>query len=284
MTPRQARLGVDVFTGAVIVSVGLAMAGLTWRLAGYSGVGPAVAPVLSGSSSSIDIKPVIALAPFGSAVTTPAQGGDGPIRLRAIFLAVPASASTVLIAGADGKVVSYGLGQSVGGGVIEAIQAEQILLRMPGGARTIGFNPEGLAAAAPNALSSQGKAQPSGEGSASVMQPGQAGSAALSGVDAIRALIPPELRGKTAPAQNALPNAQAPPSAGTSGYVVGASVDPAILAAGVKPGDVIESVNGAPVSAGVNQRGLIAQALAAGSARLVILRGGQRVSLTVPVR
>ncbi len=284
MTPRQARrrldLGADIFTGLVIASIGLELAHLTWRLVGYSGVGPAVAPAVPALSRGIDIRPVIALAPFGSAAAAPATTGAGPIRLRAIFLAVPAAASTVLIASADGKVASYSLGQSVGDGVIETIEPEQIVLRTAGGTRTMALTqvaaPPGVLVAsdggppaknAPPAGSSQGPARASGSSS---------------GADAVRALIPPEFQG--AAAAPPPPTSARATSPGAMGYVVGASPDPAILAAGIRPGDVIERVNGQPVNAGSNQRTLIAQAAASGSARLDIVRDGQRLSLTVPVR
>ncbi|MEO6092052.1 MAG: signaling protein [Novosphingobium sp.] len=281
MTPRQARLGVDIFTGAVIASVALALASLTWRLAGYSGVAPAVAPALIGGGQQADIRPVLALAPFGSAVSAATPGSDGAVRLRAIFLAIPVEASTVLLAGAgaDGKVTQYGLGQAVGGGVIEAIQAEQIVLRTPSGPRTIGFGPDGGTPVAPTPGSVANVPAPSAATGVSTAQP-------PSGIAEVRALIPAQMQGGNVPA-NVATAISAPPLTArvpvSSGYLVGASPGSAILAAGVRPGDVIERVNGVPVTAGTNERDLIAQATAAGSARLEILRGGRRVSLTVPV-
>ena len=278
MSPRQARLGVDIFTGAVVASVAFALAGLSWRLAGYHGMGPAAAPVAPGNSALADIRPVLALAPFGTAMVPAGEGGDGSIRLRAIFLAVPAEASVVLIAGADGKVASYGLGQAVAGGLIEAIQAEQIVVRTATGQRTIGFNPDSSGGA--NALA----------GGTTPPQPSTAGASAPplppTGIDAIRALIPREALGRAsspsvAPAP---PPPQPGAGPGAGGYRVGSAPAPAMLAAGLRPGDVIERVNGAAVGADADPREVMARAAASGVARVEILRNGQRVFLSVPVR
>ena len=278
MNPRQARLGVDIFTGAVVASVAFALAGLSWRLAGYHGIGPAAAPVAPGNSVLADIRPVLALAPFGTAMTAAGEGGDGSIQLRAIFLAVPAEASVVLIAGADGKVASYGLGQAVAGGLIEAIQAEQIVLRTSNGQRTIGFNPD--SSIGKNAMA----------GGTTSPQPPSAGASApalpASGIDAIRALIPREAQGRASPATvaPAPPPPQPGAGPGAGGYRVGLAPAPAMLAAGIRPGDVIERVNGAAVGADADPREVMARAAAAGVARVEILRDGQRVSLSVPMR
>ena len=247
MTPRQARLGVDIFTGLVIASVGLALASLTWRLQGHSGIGPAAAPVASSAGEPADIRPLIALAPFGSALSVAADGSDMAIRLRAVFLASPSEASVALIAGADGKVASYGIGQAVGGGVIEAIMAEQIVLRLPSGLRAIGFDPQ---------------AGPSQTGAPDAASAGRFATAA--------------------------PHLSPPPAGGAaqiaSGIRVGAAPPAALIAAGIRPGDVIERVNGTAVNAATSERDLIARTVAAGSARVELLRDGQRVSLTVTAR
>jgi general secretion pathway protein C len=259
MTPRQAKLGVDVFTGAVIVSVAFALAGLTWRLQGEPGIGPSAAPVVPGRAATSDIGPLIALAPFGVPVAVAnADGNSGGVILKGIFLARPADSSIVLIATADGKVSSYGVGSAVGGGVIESIEAEQISLRTPTGLQTIGFNPVA------------GPAQPANGTTAPASGTAQASPSPqpVFGVDAVRALIPPSAQGRPAPP----PPAPAPLSGG-----------PALAAAGIRPGDVIQQVNGRPVQAGTNERELMASAIAAGSARVEIIRDGQRMTLTVPV-
>ena len=81
-----------------------------------------------------------------------------------------------------------------------------------------------------------------------------------------------------------MPPPQVGAGPGTTGYRVGSASAPALLAAGIRPGDVIERVNGAAVGADADPREIMARAAAAGVARVEILRNGQRVSLSVPVR
>lgn len=277
MTPRQARLGADVFTGAVIVSVALALAGLTWRLQGEPGIGPSAAPVAPGRGPAGDIRPLIALAPFGNPVAVADAGtGNGAVILKGIFLAQPVESSVVLIAGADGKVASYGIGSAIGGGVIETVEAEQITLRMPSGVQVIGFNP---VAAAGTATSITGSA-PAAPGRLNPPAPQP-----VIGAEAVRALIPNSVQGISPPPppSNAAPPVSLAPAA-ASGMRVGSSLPPALAAAGIRSGDVIQQVNGRAVDSASNERDLMASAVAAGSARVELLRDGRRMSLTIPVR
>lgn len=278
MTPRQARLGVDVFTGTVIASVALALAGLTWRLQGEPGVGPTAAPVSPGRGLTSDIRPLLALAPFGTVVTVASPtGGEGSVTLKGIFLARPMAASVVLLATADGKVASYGIGSAVGGGVIETIDAEQITLRTAGGVQVIGFTPisGAVAASTPAAFNASTFAPPS----AAPVQP-------VLGVDAVRALIPSSAQGlprsTPPPTPPPLPPVSVAPR--QSGLTIGAAPPPALAAAGIRPGDVIQRVNGRTVNSGTNERELMSSALNSGTARVELLRNGQRVLLTIPVQ
>lgn len=230
MTPRQARLGVDVFTGAIIASVAVALATLTWRLSGEPGIGPAAAPVSPGQAAASDIGPLIALAPFGTPIAaTGVVANDGAIQLKGIFLASPIEASVVLLATADGQVASYTIGAPVGGGVIETIEAEQITLRTPTGVQVIGFNPQNAmaAAGAPNRAADPGAVAAAAIGAAAAvagLNSGVAPAGALpqaspptnqvsrrpvSGAEAVRALIPQSAQGRTPPSQPA-------PSAGST--------------------------------------------------------------------
>ncbi len=260
MTPRQARIGVDVYTVTVIVSVAVALAGLTWRLTGDAGDSPAAAPVVARRDTN-DITRLIALAPFGTVMAEPAAGGgDGAIKLKAIFMSVPAESSVVLIAGGDGKVVSYGIGAAVGGGVIESIQAEQIVLRTASGPKIVAlFPPIGLAAVA-------------------------------TGTNTVPVIVVPA---PTTTVVTVVPGAAAPPPApqppvpasapATTGYRVGPSLSPQLLSTGLQAGDLIERVNGTPVSSNTNEREIFARAKAAGVAEIVLMRGGRQVTLSVPI-
>jgi general secretion pathway protein C len=281
MTPRQARLGVDVFTGAVIASVAIALAGLSWRIAGDPGTGPAVSPPATAGGGPVDLAPIIALAPFGSAVAADAGTAGQAMELRGILLANPIEASSVLIAFNNGPVSAFRIGQPVGGGTIETVAIDHVMLRTADGLQKLTFPERPSGAAAPTATASVG-APP---------------AAVAPGVAAIRALIPEAVRGTPQPGASAAP----PPAANSSGaspfldslgatatpdggYRVGASASPAMQAAGLRPGDVIDRVNGSKLGNGAQDQQLITSAMASGSARIEVMRNGQRVTLSVPLR
>ena len=68
------------------------------------------------------------------------------------------------------------------------------------------------------------------------------------------------------------------------GYrVSGAGAESPLLQAGLKPGDVVMSVNGQPVGNAMNDSGLVDQALAAGRVRVEVQRADRRFFLTVPI-
>jgi general secretion pathway protein C len=250
MSPRQVRLGIDVFTGLVVASVGVALAGLTWRLAGYSGAQPVAAAMTGATGDRVDIGGLLALAPFGNAEATSDAARDGSLHLKGILLAVPASQSTALIAGADGKVASYGNGAALGGGVVVAIEADQVIVRTASGLQTIGFgtHPAGPPPVTPGTV---------GKG-AGFLAVGAAAAAPGAGV--------------------------APPA---QGIRIDSTAPPALLAAGLQPGDIVVQVNGAPVAAGMSPdmaaRDLAAAALHGGSAQVVVLRNGAPVSLRLAI-
>nr|WP_269748159.1 type II secretion system protein N [Alteripontixanthobacter muriae] len=136
---------IDIFTAAVVISVALALAALTWRLQGYSAVPPVAAPSQSVTSSAADAAAVSALAPFGRSTGNAAVVGSGDVTLRAIFAAVPAAASVTLIAGPEGKVVPYAIGELTPAGVVEAIEPERVLLRSGSGLQVLSFDPAAAA-------------------------------------------------------------------------------------------------------------------------------------------
>ncbi len=136
------RLAVDLFAVAVVVSVALASGGLIARLAGYTGETPVAVPAVRHVAAPPDVDGLVALAPFGTALSGVQTPGGGPLRLKGILLAIPASASTALIAGPDGKVASYAVGAPINGGTVDAIGPDTVVVRMPGGLQTLAFAPD----------------------------------------------------------------------------------------------------------------------------------------------
>lgn len=197
MTERQVRLAVDLFTGAVVVSVAAALAGLTWRLTGDPGTSLGAAPV-TVPAPEVDLAPVIASAPFGSPVAQ-APTASGSLQLRGILFAHPESASTALIAINGGPAKGYRTGEPVGRAVIDLVAIDHVVLRGRGAQTLFLPGAEGRSTATTTvaAMSALPPAKPAAE---------------AEGIAAIRALIPVEVRGDPPqqPAAAVSPD-QAPP-------------------------------------------------------------------------
>lgn len=281
MSLSRMRLALDMFTLLVVASVSVALAGLTWRITGYDDGRSEVAIVTTSTTPTlVDLASILAFAPFGSAAGPTAASGTVSslgLSLRGIVLAVPRSASTALIAASDGVVNAYAVGQSVAGGAtIDTIAIDSVTLRTAAGVEVLAF-PDPTTGPA---------------GAAASTSPGAA---------AVRALIPQSVQGlpPPAPAPPAAPPI-APPamasanpaavlgglgvSADPSGYRVNATPSPQLLAAGLRPGDVVERVNGVAPAELQSNPGALAGAVASGRAQVEVLRDGQRLTLSVPLR
>lgn len=252
MTPRQARIGVDLFTFAVVASVGVALAGLTWRLLGDPGTRFNARPVAARPAAAVDIAPLIALAPFGAAPAIVAQASNQPLTLRGIILARPRAASSALIALGDAAPVAVYAGQAIGAATIESIEIDHVVL-LSGGARSILAFPHPSGGA------------PAASSSAPAAPPPQAAPPPASPADGTMLL-------------------------GTLGAVpsgAGLSVsnpNAAMRMAGLQPGDQIVAINGAPANEVARNPALLQPVLAAGTARIDVVRAGQKLTLSVPVR
>lgn len=258
LTPRQTRTALDLLTGAMVVSVAAALAGLTWRIAGHAGTGAITVPSgRSGPAVAPDMAPAIALAPFGKpAVVDAPQPTSLPLELKGIVAAIPAELSTAFIAVSGAPATGFRVGQQVEGATIAAIQRDRVLFDNGGRREFLAFpdprlSPEQRQAAA---AAPAGQAPPPGAGPG--IQP------------------PPELPGNSAAALQKLGATQTP-----DGFRIGANGPP-----GMQPGDVITSVNGTQMTDTQAANAAFAAAQAAGSAQIQILRDGRRISLTVPLR
>lgn len=258
-------MGVDIFTMLVVGSVGVALAGLTWRLMGDPGTRFGATPVAARRSAPIDIGPLIALAPFGAAPA--AAGGtavatDQALTLRGILLADPRAASSALISLGDAAPIAFYVGQAVGTSTIESIEIDHIVL-VNGGARSILGFPSAARSGAPDDAGAEAQVAAGQNAAAAPAAPAPA-------------LAPP------APdAAGVLRNLGATPSG--TGLAVGKPSEPMRMA-GLQPGDQIVAINGAPASDVMRNPALLDAAIANGSARVDVIREGQRVILSVPVR
>ncbi len=258
LTPRQTRTALDLLTGAMVVSVAVALAGLTWRIAGHAGTGAITVPSgRSGPAVAPDMAPAIALAPFGKPVVVDApQPTTLPLELKGIVAAIPADLSTAFIAVSGAPPTAFRVGQAVNGATIAAIQRDRVLFDNGGRREFLAFPDPSLS---PEQRQAAAAAPPQGAPPAAGTSP---------------APPPPPLPGNSAAALQKL---GATPTA--EGFRIGSNGPP-----GMQAGDVITSVNGTALTDTQAANAAFAAAQASGSAQVQILRDGRRITLTVPMR
>lgn len=251
LSPRHARTALDIATAAVVVSVAIALAGLTWRIAGHAGTGAVTVP--SGArpvAQMADITPALAFAPFGKgAITDASQPTALPLKLKGVFAASPAELSVAYIEVGGAPAKAFRIGEAAGGGTIEGILRDRVLLRVNGRIEFLAFPDPTLTA--------------DQQADAAAPPQGQSPTAATP--------TPP-------PSATAAAIANLAPAPG-GGLQVGAAPPP-----GLRQGDIITSVNGRPIVSQASAASALAAAQSSGSAQIQITRDGKPVTLTVPTR
>lgn len=267
LTPRQARTALDIFTGLVVISIAVALAGLTWRLAGHAGTGAITVPSgRSGPAVAPDIAPALALAPFGKTLAADAaQATSLPLELKGVIATIPAELSTAFIAANGQAATPFHIGEAVGGATIQSILRDRVILSVNGRSEFLAFPDPTLSPEQRQAAQNQAAQATTPQPGAPAMAPGTGGGP------------PPPAAPPAAAAAGILQRFDATPVSG--GYRIGDSGPPGMVA-----GDVIQSVNGTPLSDPSAANAAFASAQASGTAQIQILRDGKRLTLTVPLR
>lgn len=265
MTPRQIDLAVGLVAVFVVASVAVALAQVTWRLAGADDGRTRVAAIAAAPPAPpLDLSPITRFAPFGTAVAAPGVAGDPSalgLQLKGIMLARPQSASSALIAAASGPAKAFAVGDTLpGGAILDTIEYDLVVLRVNGQLQTLAFptKPGGGTAA------TAGPATPIGP------QP-QLGNPAPVEAYRARAADPESLL-------NTLGAAATP-----DGYRIGATPSDDMRRAGLQPGDIVEKVNGQAVGDPAHDRALFDQAVIAGTVRVEVVRDGKRIAMSFPL-
>ncbi len=292
---RAGELAVRATGLVVVVSLAFALAGLTWRLVGWDDgrdsvpVAETLPSLGTSGGPDPDVARIVGLAPFGGGA-----GGSGlpastlGLVLKGILLAYPAEASSALIASADGAAVAYGVGASVAGNaIIESIEIDRVILKVGDRRELLGF-PEPVAGVAPAPTTTAGAG-------ITITTPGQPAAPAQSPEAAAALASSSPIATAAAAAQAARP-AQAPQTVPTpstaslgveataSGYRIGPNPSPELTRFGLRPGDVIETLNGQAVGSVASDRQLFERAVQSGGARVEVVRDGRRLTLTFPLR
>jgi len=271
----------------VVVSVALALAALTWRLTGWNDGRASVhvaasLPPLSGSGGDADVTRILALAPFGGGLDNAGlpESALGLI-LKGVVMSASPSASRALISTGEAPAQAYAVGQApAGNAVIEAIESYRVILR-------VGDRREALSFPKAAGMTVTGGSPPP-----SVVAPAPPPTG--TSPEAAAALA------SAAPIATAQPSAVAAPAPATTspapslssmgvttssqGYRVGPAPSAELRRFGLRPGDVIASLNGEPVGDVAGDRQLFERAVASGGARVEVIRDGRRVTLSFPLR
>lgn len=283
-----------------VVSIGWALAHLTWRLVGWDDGRTEVAvaatlPPLAPGGGDQDVKAIVALAPFGGGAGSNLSPDGLPasslgLILKGVLMAFPAEASTALIAPAEGQpAMAYAVGQAVvGNAIIEAIEIDRVIINN-GGAREVLAFPD----LTPNTPAQPGAVTP---GATPIPPPPGQPQPTAAGQTALAAASPVATAQAQSQAQGQAVRPTAPLTASpaalgslgvaaeSGGYRVGANPAPELTRAGLRAGDVIAALNGQAIGPGTDERTLIQRAMQAGNARVDIIRDGRRMTVTVPLR
>lgn len=247
---------VDWLAAAAIVSVAFALAGLVWRIAGHAGTGAITVPSEARTRAvTVDTGPAVAWAPFGSPTAADATSPTGiQAVLKGVVFARPAELSVAFVGVGSEPAKPYKVGDALAGAQVTEIRRDRIILNNGGRLEYLAF-PDPFGQATPT--------------------PGQPAPAPVIGQTAPAPAAP-----SVAPppsAQAVLSRLNATPVAG--GYAIGANPPP-----GMRPGDVIQSVNGAAMTDQSAVNAAIASAAASGQAQVTILRDGKPTTVSIPIR
>lgn len=282
---RRISVALTVLTAVVVASVAAGVAGLTWRLAGLNDGRDrvALATTIPDSSVSVDVSPILSLAPFGGAASDVQTSASGMI-LKAVFMAYPAEASSALIAVGEAPALAVRSGQTLSGGaIVQSIGLDHVVLLVGGQSERLEFpkpfDPSG-AAVTPGPASPAVSLAPA---SAPIGVPTSRPATTTAGASGMVLSVVEQYRQRLAGNPQAVAS-QLDVTATSSGFRVGDNPPPQLRAAGLQPGDVVESVNNRPVGGLGDASTVLDQAITSGGARVEVLRNGRRVTFSFPLR
>lgn len=262
------------------VSVGLAAGPLPWRLAGESGLPrPPPAGAERAAAEPVSLDPILSLGPFGRVVNEAApapaaEETDLGLTLHGVVISATPDLSSAIISSEAQPARTYRVGQTiVAEAVLVEVHGEQVVLDVGGRRETLSF-PESRSARPRDRGVSALQALVHGQSSAA-----PAAAAAATDPEAIIARYRERI---TANPQQVLDGLGL--VATEAGYEIGGDAPASVRRAGLQPGDVVAKVNGQQVGEVESDRRLFDEVAASGRARLEVLRGGQRIVMSFPLR
>jgi len=263
-------------------SFGVAAGPVAWRLTGDSGqtAGPVTASPVSAAPAAetdrLDLSPILAFAPFGR--SAPAAASPQPVgetglglTLLGVTLSTPAAKSRAIIAGGDsGRADSYAIGSGItAAAALAEVTRTHVVLLVDGRLETLSFAKPGGKAAAPGGTDLR----------TLIPSAALASAPAANDPDAVIA------RYRAAILQN--PNSvmdRLGLQATGDGYRISDAASPGVRQAGFRPGDLVTAVNRQKVGDVARDQRYFDEVAASGKARVELLRDGQSIIMTFPLR
>jgi len=285
-------------TLVLIAAIAVSLADGVWFFLGGAETAVAAADPSRGrprppeTAAGFDAERLASLNLFGTPEAEQASlaGVEAPetrlqLELKGVFLArtEQGGPSGAIIAARDQAGQLYRVGDTLPGNArLAAVFANRVLLRRSGSLEALRFDDEALAAG----FVSTGPAPATASQAAPAREAPSAPVEDAAG-DTLRARMQRyEHRLEEAPAETLSELGVEPvESASGSGYRLGSKVPEAALARmGLRPGDVVLSVNGEPLGDPGSDRQRLSQVLEEGAARLEIQRGDRRFFVTTRLK
>ena len=270
-------------------SVAATAAPLVWQLRGHDTIIPQVAVIVAQEpivSVSIDLAPVLALAPFGA---TPRVVGviadtSAPLDLTLLGVIVRDDPSrSIALIGSSTTEDNYNIGDEIDRNVkLKEVFSNYIVLSIDGESRKLSFDGAGFA--------EKENKIPTGEARlAAIMTFGQ-GTTISERNDAASRVIPVTTqdyidlwrdRIKANPTEVLNAIGLVPTK---NGYIIAEKHDSGVNRAGLKAGDIVSTVNGQPVGDIESDRALYDHVAESGMARIEVERNGRKIVMSFPLQ
>ena len=277
MIARIPTLPIWLLAALTAVTLGVSAGPVFWRLSGDDGrVRAPARQTQSSEAARFDLGPILAFSPFGAAVVAEqVQQVAGEtslgLTLLGVTIAKPASESRAIISGGDDPARGYFVGEVITASAsLSAIEPDHVVLSVDGRLETLSFTKPGAAAAGggpdlSNLIPSDGQADAPAAGS---NEPDAV-------ISRYRAAIQMDAQGL----MNRLGL-----EATDQGYRITDNASAGVRQAGFKAGDVVTSVNGQKVGDMAADQGYFDEVAASGRARVELLRDGQTIVMSFPLR
>ncbi len=268
------------FAALTALTLGVSAGQVFWRMSGENGaVRAPMRPMTVGDAARLDLAQILALAPFGSVVIPQEDleiAGETSLGLTllGVTIANPSAGSRAIISGGDGPPRGYFVGEIITAAAsLSAIEPDHVVLNVGGQLETLSFTKPGTDVAPTagngpdlrNLIPSANQSTATAEGS--------------NDPDSVIARYRSAIQLDAIGVMNRLGL-----EATDQGYRITDSASPGVRQAGFRAGDVVTSVNGKKVGNLVADQVYFDEVAASGKARVELLRDGETIVMSFPLR